>query len=396
MARLAAILIDRKRDDKFRSDTPKLLHPCAGQPLWRWAHDAVQEAGAEAVVLVGDSASVAALKPSLGTAATFDEALRQLGPASGYLVAYADAALLHPEDLRALIAEGADAGEARLPALGEAEDGVDSAFAYVPGAARAALSGPLGPGLLPRSAKAGAAKVEADPYEASLRVVDRRDLADAEAWLRGRIIDAHLEAGVTFVDPASCYVDAQVTLGRDTVVHPFTFLTGDTTVGQRCVIGPFARIHSSRLDDGCTVEQSVLSEARVRRQAVVGPWTRLRPGSDVGEEAHTGNFVELKNSRMGRGAKAGHLSYLGDAEVGEGANIGAGTITANYDGKSKHPSKIGKGAFIGSGTILVAPVEIGDSAVTGAGSVVLKGRHVPKGGVVAGVPAREIRKNRTV
>jgi len=394
MAGLAAILIDRKRDDKFRSATPKLLHPCAGRPLWRWAHSAVIEAGAQSVVLVGDSSGVAGLQGQLGTAATFDEALRQLGQASGYLVAFADAALLHHEDMAALAKEGSDAGAARLPSLGE--EGPETAFAFVPAAARGILSGAPGAGLLPKSADVGLSEVEADPYEASLRVVDRRDLADAEAWLRGRIIDAHLEAGVTFVDPASCYVDAQVTLGRDTVVHPFTFLTGDTTVGQRCVIGPFARIHSSRLDDGCTVEQSVLSEARVRRQAVVGPWTRLRPGSDVGEEAHTGNFVELKNSRMGRGAKAGHLSYLGDAEVGEGANIGAGTITANYDGKSKHPSKIGKGAFIGSGTILVAPVEIGDSAVTGAGSVVLKGRHVPKGGVVAGVPAREIRKNRTV
>jgi bifunctional UDP-N-acetylglucosamine pyrophosphorylase/glucosamine-1-phosphate N-acetyltransferase len=156
------------------------------------------------------------------------------------------------------------------------------------------------------------------------------------------------------------------------------------------VVGPFARVHDSQLEDGCVVEQSVLESVRVRSGAHVGPWARLRPGSDVGEEAHVGSFVELKNAKLGNLAKAGHLSYLGDAEVGEGANIGAGTITANYDGKSKHKTKIGKKAFIGSGTVLVAPVEVGEGAVTGAGAVVLKGRNVPKGATVAGVPAKAI------
>jgi len=187
-------------------------------------------------------------------------------------------------------------------------------------------------------------------------------------------------------------VDASVRIGRDTVVHPFTFLTGSTSVGARCQVGPFARLNDCRLDDGAVVEQSVLDKARVRSGAKVGPYSRLRPGTDIGEEAHVGNFVEVKNSRLGRGAKAGHLSYLGDAEVGEGANVGAGTITANYDGKSKHVTKIGKRVFIGSGTILVAPVEVGDGASTGAGAVVLRGRNVPKGAVVAGVPAKEIPK----
>jgi len=398
VGRLVAILIDRKRDDKFRSETSKLLHLCAGRPLWRWAHDAVLEAGAQAVVLVGDSEGVSALNGQLETAANFEEALRQLGQASGYLVAYADAALIVSDDLAALAREGSDAGEARLPCLTpDADDaghthGIDSAFAYVPAAAREIFSGALGPGLLPKSAKAGISGVEVDPFEAGLRVVDRRDLADAEGWLRGRIIEGHLEAGVTFVDPATCYVDAQVTIGRDTVIHPFTFLTGDTVVGQRCQVGPFSRVHASRLDDGCVVEQSVLDRVRVRKQASVGPWSRLRVGSDIGEGAHTGNFVELKNTRLGKGAKAGHLSYLGDAEIGDESNIGAGTITANYDGREKHPSKVGKGAFIGSGTILVAPVTVGDGGTTGAGSVLLKGRDVPAGGVVAGVPARALRK----
>jgi acetyltransferase-like isoleucine patch superfamily enzyme len=392
MARLVAILIDRKRDDKFRSETPRLLHLCAGLPLWRWAHDAMKAAGAEAVALVGDSAALPALPTDVVTAGTFEEAIHRLGQASGYFVAFADAALIHPEDLVALAEEGADAGEPRLPNLGD--EAPESAFAFVPAAARGALIGAPGASLLSKSAKPGKSASEADPFESALRVLDRRDLSDAEAWLRGRIIDAHQEAGVTFVDPSTCYVDFGVTLGRDTVVQPFTFLTGGTSVGRRCEVGPFARIHDSRLEDGCKVEQSVLENATVRAKATVGPWSRLRPGAEVGEDAHVGNFVELKNSRLGKGAKAGHLSYLGDVEVGEKANIGAGTITANYDGKSKHKSAVGKGAFVGSGTILVAPVEIGDGAVTGAGSVVLKNRHVPKGGVVAGVPAREIKPSK--
>lgn len=392
MARLAAILVDRKRDDKFRSGTPKLLHPCAGQPLWRWAHDAVQNAGAVTVVLVGDSASALALREQLPVVATFDEALRAVGQASGYFVAFADAALMHPEDLADLAAEGSDAGGVRLPKLEAEGEGAEAAFAFVPGAARKALTGPPGPGLLPAGAKGDQSGVTVDAWESTLRVTDRRDLADAEAWLRSRIIDGHLGAGVTFVDPATCYVDAQVRIGKDTVVHPFCFLTGETVVGARCQVGPFTRLHDSRLDDGAKVEQSVLTQARVRSGATVGPWSRLRPGSDIGEEAHAGSFVEMKNSRLGRGAKAGHLSYLGDADVGEGANIGAGTITANYDGKAKHATKIGKKAFIGSGTVLVAPVEVGDGAVTGAGAVVLRGRHVPKNGLVAGVPAKEIKR----
>jgi bifunctional N-acetylglucosamine-1-phosphate-uridyltransferase/glucosamine-1-phosphate-acetyltransferase GlmU-like protein len=393
MARLAAILIDRKRDDQFRSSTPRLLHPCAGQPLWRWAQDAMLNAGAQTVVLVGDSPSAAALKELLPVASTFDEALKILGQASGYLLAYADAPCLHPEDLANLASEGADAGGIRLPDLGEDGEAYEAAFAFVPAAARKMLVGPLGPGLLPKGAQGDARKkAEADPYESTLRVLDRRDLADAEHWLRARIIDGHMVEGVTFIDPATCYVDAGVSIGKDTVIHPHTHLSGTTEIGAHCQIGPYSRIHDSKVHDGAQVLRSEVEASTIRAKAQVGPWSRLRPGSDIGEGAHTGNFVELKKAKLGKHAKAGHLSYLGDAEIGEDANIGAGTITANYDGKAKHATKIGKKAFIGSGTVLVAPVEVGEGALTGAGAVVLKGHNVPKHGVVAGVPAKAITK----
>lgn len=395
MARLVAILMDRKRDDKFRSSTPKLLHPVAGRALWQWAYEAVRAAGATEICFVGDTAAITALAEHSLTATTLDEAVKKLGSPQGYFLAYADAALLHPEDLLNIAAEGADAGGARLPDMDpedEAEAGTwQPAFCYIPGAARKVLTGSLGPSLLPVGIKGDLSGVQVDAYESSFRVLDRVDLADAEAHLRSRIVEAHMLEGVTFPDPASCMVDAGVTIGKDTTVHPFSFLTGETKVGSDCVVGPFARVHDSHLEDGCVVEQSVLESVRVRSHAHVGPWARLRPGSDVGEEAHVGSFVELKNAKLGKAAKAGHLSYLGDAEVGEAANIGAGTITANYDGKAKHKTKIGKKAFIGSGTVLVAPVEVGEGAVTGAGSVVLKGRHVPKGATVAGVPAKAIK-----
>jgi bifunctional N-acetylglucosamine-1-phosphate-uridyltransferase/glucosamine-1-phosphate-acetyltransferase GlmU-like protein len=400
MARLVAILMDRKRDDKFRSATPKLLHPCAGRALWQWSYEAVRAAGAGSVCFVGDSAALAAigeLDESILIAASLDEAVKKLGAAQGYYLAYADAVLLHPEDLLNIAAEGADAGGPRLPDLSEDQDEDGSglpwhpAFCFIPGAARKVLSGPLGASLLPGGAKGDLSNVQVDGFESGFRVLDRCDLADAEAHLRGRILEAHMLEGVSFTDPASCFVDAGVKIGKDTVVEPFSFLSGATQIGANCVIGPFARIRDSKVEDGCKVEQSVLENVRVRAGADVGPWARLRPGTEIGEGAHVGSFVELKNTKLGKTAKAGHLSYLGDAEIGDNANIGAGTITANYDGKAKHKTKIGKKAFIGSGTVLVAPVEVGDSAVTGAGSVVLRGRNVAKGSTVAGVPAQPIK-----
>jgi bifunctional UDP-N-acetylglucosamine pyrophosphorylase/glucosamine-1-phosphate N-acetyltransferase len=223
-------------------------------------------------------------------------------------------------------------------------------------------------------------------------VNDRAELAWAAALLRQRKAAELMAAGVTLVDPASTHIDSQVRVGRDTVILPYCFLEGSTVVGQGCRVGPFSRIKDSRLEDACVVEQSVLEGARVASGASVGPWTRLRPGSRVGRNSHLGNFVEVKNSALGEGVKAGHLSYLGDATVGAGSNIGCGTITANYDGKSKHRTILGAGAFTGSGTVLVAPVRMGARSRTGAGAVVLKGRTVAAGQTVVGVPARPLKR----
>jgi len=223
-------------------------------------------------------------------------------------------------------------------------------------------------------------------------VNDRAELAWASSLLRQRKAHELMASGVTIIDPASTHIDAQVKVGRDTVILPYCFLEGSTVVGPSCHLGPFSRIKDSRLAAACKVEQSVLDGATVASGASVGPWTRLRPGSKVGRNSHLGNFVEVKNSVLAEGVKAGHLSYLGDATVGAGSNIGCGTITANYDGKRKHKTVLGAGVFTGSGTVLVAPARMGAHSSTGAGAVVLKGRTVAAGQTVVGVPARPLKR----
>jgi bifunctional UDP-N-acetylglucosamine pyrophosphorylase/glucosamine-1-phosphate N-acetyltransferase len=234
-------------------------------------------------------------------------------------------------------------------------------------------------------AKAGArveAVTTADPAEV-LGVNDRKQLAALAALQRHRILDRLMTEGVTIVDPATTYVDDTVSIGPDTVIHPNVTLEGETGLGAECVVGAGSQIAASRLGDRVTVKPyCVLTEAVVEDGATLGPFCHLRPASHVGPKAKIGNFVELKKSRIGRGAKVPHLSYVGDAIVGEDVNIGAGTITCNYDGVDKHRTVIGDAAFIGTNSSLVAPLTIGEGAYVGAGSVITK--DVPPGALAVG------------
>lgn len=205
----------------------------------------------------------------------------------------------------------------------------------------------------------------------------RAELARAAAVMRRRINDAHMTNGVTFVDPEQTYVDVGVRIGRDTLVLPLTFLEGDTKIGQDCTLGPASRIVDSMIGDGTEVTFSVVRGSRIGREVAVGPYASVRPGTEIADRAKVGSFVEIKGSRVGRGSKVPHLSYVGDAVIGEGANIGAGTVTVNYDGWDKHATVIGDDARIGSDSMLVAPVKVGKRAMTGAGSVIT--RDVPPG-----------------
>ncbi len=236
--------------------------------------------------------------------------------------------------------------------------------------------------------------VQAANFLDIMGINNRVELAAARAIMQQRILERHMLAGVTIVDPASTYIDTMVTIGADTIVHPQTHLTGRSSIGGGCVVGPSAVVANSSIADHAEIVQSIVKDSSVGEGATVGPFAHLRGNSLIEPGAHIGNFVETKNTKLGRGAKASHLSYIGDAEVGERANIGAGTITCNYDGKKKNKTKIGAKAFIGSNSSLVAPVEIGDGALTGAGSVVL--HDVPAGERVAGNPAKALPKKQTL
>jgi bifunctional UDP-N-acetylglucosamine pyrophosphorylase/glucosamine-1-phosphate N-acetyltransferase len=222
--------------------------------------------------------------------------------------------------------------------------------------------------------------------EVAIGVNDRSQLADAESVLLDRIRRAHMREGVTIQLPETVLIEADVTIGKDTTILPGTILRRGVSIGNGCEIGPNTLIERSQIGDYVRVTMSVIRDSVIDRDSDVGPFAHLRGGATIGPSVHIGNFAEIKNSTVEQGVKIGHVSYLGDARVGEGTNIGAGTITANYDGKQKHLTQIGSNAFIGSDTMLVAPVTIGDDARTGAGSVVT--RDVPPGVTVVGVPAR--------
>jgi bifunctional UDP-N-acetylglucosamine pyrophosphorylase/glucosamine-1-phosphate N-acetyltransferase len=228
-----------------------------------------------------------------------------------------------------------------------------------------------------------------DPREC-LGINDRVELAEADRLLRERKLRELMLAGVTIEKPETVTIDSGVEIGLDTVVEPFTRILGATTIGENCRIGASSLIEDSTIGDDVVIGPlTVVTASRLERGAQAGPFSRLRPGNHVAEGARIGNFVELKKTRLGAGAKANHLAYLGDAEIGAACNIGAGTITCNYDGARKSPTRIGGGAFIGSNSTLVAPLEIGDGAYVAAGSVVTDA--VPADSLAVG-RARQVNK----
>jgi bifunctional UDP-N-acetylglucosamine pyrophosphorylase/glucosamine-1-phosphate N-acetyltransferase len=222
--------------------------------------------------------------------------------------------------------------------------------------------------------------------EEVLGVNTRIELADLERKLRERKLRELMLSGVTIVDPATTYIHQDVEIGQDSVIHPQVIVEGATRIGANCTIQSWTRIRNAEIGDNVTIRNSsVIEDSIIRDGATVGPFARLRAGADIGEKAGIGNFVEVKKSRIGRGTKAAHLTYLGDATLGERVNIGAGTVTCNYDGVRKNETIIEDDVKIGSDTMLVAPVRIGRGSMTGAGSVVT--RDVPPDSLAVGVPA---------
>jgi bifunctional UDP-N-acetylglucosamine pyrophosphorylase/glucosamine-1-phosphate N-acetyltransferase len=228
-----------------------------------------------------------------------------------------------------------------------------------------------------------------DPDEA-IGINNRVHLAEAEAVVRKRINTYWMLEGITILDPATTYIESPVTIGQDSIILPNTYLKGNTAIGEGCQIGPNTILSDTQIGSNCKIIYSVLEKAIVESRVDIGPFAHLRKGAHLAEGVHMGNFGEIKNSYLGPGTKMGHFSYLGDANIGNEVNIGAGTITCNFDGVKKNPTEIGDRVFIGSDTMLVAPVKLGEGSRTGAGAVVTK--DIPDYSLAVGVPARVIRK----
>jgi bifunctional UDP-N-acetylglucosamine pyrophosphorylase / glucosamine-1-phosphate N-acetyltransferase len=232
--------------------------------------------------------------------------------------------------------------------------------------------------------------VKADDHLDVLGINDRTELAKARKEMNSRLCALHMRGGVTIVDPDTTYLEPDLEIGEDCVIYPNTTISRLSHLERECVIGPNTRLSNARLGERVTVRESVVADAAVGDGVTIGPFAHLRGGVMLADGVHVGNFVEIKKSSLAGGVKVGHLSYLGDATIGEGTNIGAGTITCNFDGEQKNETVVGRDVLIGSNTSLVAPVEVGDGALTGAGSVVTK--DVPAGERVAGSPARPLPK----
>lgn len=436
-----AVILAAGQGKRMRSSLPKVLHPLAGRPMVRYVLHAAREAGFGRCVVVvgadvdavratlGDDVDYVVQPEPLGTGHALAQAQEAACDAEQILVLNGDVPLITAEilarlaqsheeqaaDLTFLTAQVEEVGEygrvqrdgdGRVTGVVEAperDEGTEgpaeiNAGQYCFRAAwlwpRLAAIPKASNGehyltsLVPMAVQEGAALLPvpaADPDEVQ-GINDRVQLARAEALLRERINRCHLLAGVSLVDPATAYIDADVTIGRDTVIEPNTHLRGATVVGEGCRLGPNSTLRDAAVGDRCRIVASTVEEATLEEEVDVGPYSHLRPGAYLCAGVHVGNFAEVKNARLGRGVKMGHFSYIGDAEVGDETNIGAGTVTCNFDGLAKHRTLIGRGAFIGSDTMLVAPVTLGDGARTGAGSVVT--RDVPPGATAVGVPAR--------
>ena len=440
-----AVILAAGQGKRMRSSLPKVLHPLAGRPMVRYVVDAAREAGFHRLVVVvapdadavraalGDDIDYVVQAEPLGTGHALAQAEQAAGEAGQLLVLNGDVPLITAEtltwlarsheeqaaDLTFLTARVDEVGEygrvqrdgdGRVTAVVEAaelDDEVGEGAAEINAGQYCFHAGWLWPRLtaIPDTANGeryltsliavavqeGAALLPApaDNADEVRGINDRAQLAHAEATLRSRINHRHLLAGVSLVDPATTYLDAGVTIGRDTVIEPNTHLRGDTTVGEGCHLGPNSILRDASIGDRCRIVASTVEETTMEEEVTVGPYSHLRPGTYLCAGVHIGNFAEVKNARLGRGVKMGHMSYIGDAEVGDETNIGAGTVTTNFDGLVKHRTVIGRGAFLGSDTMLVAPVTIGDGARTGAGAVVT--HDVPPGALAIGAPARIVR-----
>ena len=444
--KVSTIIMAAGQGTRMISDLPKVLHPVNGKPMILYAIQAAKEAGSEKPVVVigngaeevkqtiGGDAIFVLQEQRLGTAHAVMSAEKALAGEDGLvLITAGDMPLLTSATLKRLIEKqtsnpgpltmltvhsGNPRGFGRVlrGMNGEVRAIVEEAQANAEElkidelnvGAYCVTAGWLWQGLkkiqlspkgeyyltdLVSVAVGEGKRVEAivlENEEETLGVNNRVHLSEAERIIRRRVNESWMLAGVTMIDPNLVYVEEGVKIGKDTILHPNTRLTGNSVIGEGCEIGPNTIIDQSTIGSHCHLLASVIEGAVVEDNVGMGPFCHLRKGAHLGKGVHLGNFGEVKDSTLAAGVKMGHFSYIGNATIGENVNIGAGTITCNFDGKNKNPTEIGADTFIGSDTMLVAPLKIGKGAITGAGSVVT--HDVADGEVVAGVPARKMKE----
>ena len=441
-----AALLAAGQGTRMKSDLPKILHPICGQPMVFHALNAARNVSTELpVVVIGHGAE--AVRAVIGEAANCVVQAQQLGTGHAVLqaedllksktdtilVTYGDMPLMRAETLQKLVAaqHNNKGPVSMLTVLHSDAHGFGRILRNPDGTVAAVVeeSQATPEQLLIKELNVGAYCFEAewlwaalhriqispkgeyfltdtialaakdglpvqaivmDDFGETIGVNTRVHLSEAEAAMRKRINERHMLAGVTLIDPASTYIETNVSIGRDTVIWPNTYLFGETSIGGNCQIGPNSHLRDTRIGNDCQILMSVTEGAVVEDHVEMGPFARLRKGAYLPTGVHMGNFGEVKDSTLGPDVKMGHFSYIGNAKIGAGANIGAGTITCNFDGVHKNQTIIGDDVFIGSDTMLVAPVTLGEGSRTGAGSVVTK--DVAANTLVVGVPARAIRK----
>lgn len=445
---LSTIILAAGQGTRMNSTLPKVLHPLNGKPLVKYSIDLAAAVGSTRTVVVigngaervraavGESVEYAVQQLQLGTANAVQAAEGQLGGENGLvLVISADMPLLTADTLAQLVktqeqgsspltlltvrsANPRGFGRILRGAAGEVIGIIEEAQAtpeqlridelnvgaycfsspWLWQALKKIHISPKGEYYLTDIVAVAIAEgkcvtgITVGDEEETLGINNRVHLAEAERVIRRRINRACMLSGVTMTDPELVYIEESVKIGRDSVLLPNTRLTGSTVIGEGCTIGPDTIISDSSIGNHCHLLASVIEGAVVEDEVGIGPFCHLRKGAHLGRGVHMGNFGEVKDSYLAAGVKMGHFSYIGNATIGENVNIGAGTITCNYDGVHKHPTEIGENTFIGSDTMLVAPLKIGKNAKTGAGAVVT--HDVADNEVVAGVPARPMKKKK--
>ncbi len=445
--KVTAVLLAAGQGTRMKSSLPKVLHPLCGKPLVWHALEALKQAATEKPVVVighgadevkqylGDSADCVLQEPQLGTGHAALQAESLLKHKTDLvIVTYADMPLLRGETFARLVeTQRLNPGPFSLiTVFADDPHGFGRILRNADGTVQAIVEEyvatpeqqrikELNVGAycfnadwlwdalhrIPKNEKKGeyyltdvvelAVKdnlpvqaVVHDDFSETIGINTRVHLAEAEAAMRMRINREHMLNGVSMTDPSSTYIDAGVKIGKDTTLMPNTYLHGATEIGEGNVIGPNTIIRDSKIGNRCKVLASVLEGAILEDDVDMGPFARLRKGAHLKSHVHMGNFGEVKDSTLEEGVKMGHFSYIGNAKIGANTNIGAGTVTANYDGENKLPTEIGEDVFIGVDTMLVAPLKLGDGARTGAGAIVTK--NVAEDTLVVGMPARPIKK----